>query len=156
MGAPSDRDRTAIWRDLVMATHLLDTALERQSQRDGQISHGHFKILVLLAEAPGRAVSLKSIADTLRFSISRISHAVSVLEREGLVERRAVQGGRRAFEALLTADGRDKVRDVIGPQRREIRDPLLGALDDDDLRDFGRIAARLVAQLEEQPGAGTP
>ncbi len=142
-------DRITVWRDLVLAIHLLETALERQAQRDGGISHGHFKLLVLLSAAPDQTLGLKSLADTLRFSQSRISHALTALERLGLVTRRPTAGGRRASEATLTNQGRLLVGRVLRGQRREIRDPLFAALGSLGTLALGDISARVVEFLDE-------
>lgn len=75
-----DLDRATLWHDLVLAAHLLEVALERQSQRDGSVSHGHFKLLVLLSAAENQTMGLKALAGELRFSPSRVSHTLTVLE----------------------------------------------------------------------------
>lgn len=150
-----DLDRATVWHDLILATHLLETALERQAQRDGGVSHGHFKLLVLLSAADGQTLGLKSLADTLRFSQSRISHALTALERQGLVTRRATVGGRRASEATLTNSGRLLVGRVLRAQRREIRDPLFNDLGDLGTVALGDISARIIRRFDEDE-ANTP
>jgi DNA-binding MarR family transcriptional regulator len=140
--------RAAVWQDMILATHLLETALERQAQREGGVSHGHFKLLVLLNSAKDRTLGLKSLADTLRFSQSRISHALTALERQGLVTRRPTVGGRRASEATLTNDGRRLVVRVLRFQRNEIRDPLFDGLGDVGTVALGDISARIIASLD--------
>ncbi|WP_020575081.1 ArsR family transcriptional regulator [Actinopolymorpha alba] len=40
---------------------------------------------MLLSAADNQTLALKSLADSLRFSQSRISHALTALERQGLV-----------------------------------------------------------------------
>ncbi|PRZ08322.1 DNA-binding MarR family transcriptional regulator [Isoptericola sp. CG 20/1183] len=143
-----DLGRASVWQDLVLATHLLETALDRQSQRDGGVSHGHFKILVLLHAAESHTLGLKSLAETLRFSPSRISHAVTALEHQGLVVRRPATGGRRAYDAVLTADGRRVVGRVLRSQRREIRDPLLEELGGLGTAALGDLSARIIGLLD--------
>jgi DNA-binding MarR family transcriptional regulator len=145
-----DVDRLSTWHDLVLAAHLLDTALERQSQRDGGLSHSHFKILILLAGVRERRLPLSELSRSLRFSISRISHAVSALQRAGLVERRPLAGGRRSYEAVITARGRDTVRTVLRAQSREIRDPLLDAIGRDGEQKLAQIASIIVATLDRE------
>lgn len=145
----SGLDRLAAWQDLILAMHLLETALERQTQRDGKISHGHFKVLVLLYAAPDQTLGLKSLADTLRFSQSRISHALSALERQGIVTRRPTTGGRRASEATLTDDGRRLVGRLLRAQRSEIRDPLFDGLGDAGAAALGDLSARIVELLDD-------
>ncbi|MFI8527265.1 MarR family winged helix-turn-helix transcriptional regulator [Promicromonospora sukumoe] len=129
--------------------HLLETALERQTQRDGGVSHGHFKLLVLLRAAENQTLGLKYLADFLRFSQSRVSHALTALENQGLVTRRPTVGGRRASEASLTDDGRRLVEQVLRGQRREIRDPLFDQLGDVDTATLGDISSRLIRSLDE-------
>ncbi|WP_250004871.1 MarR family winged helix-turn-helix transcriptional regulator [Actinoplanes sp. M2I2] len=145
-----DLDRDAVWHDLVLATHLLEVALERQSQRDGDIAHGHFKVLVLLNAAENQTLGLKTIAGMLCFSLSRVSHTIAVLERQGLVTRGRVPVGRRAYEATLTPQGRLLVVRVLRGQRKEIRDVLLDSLGDADIAALGKISARVVEVLDQR------
>lgn len=148
--------RGAAWYDLMLATHMLETALERQAQRDGGISHGQFKLLVLLSGAEAQTLGLTSLAATLRFSPSRISHALKALERLGLVTRRPVSGGRRAYEATLTDDGRDLVARVLRGQRAEITEPLLTGLGERRTAALGEISARMIELLDASSAdAGT-
>ncbi|AGZ44031.1 MarR family winged helix-turn-helix transcriptional regulator [Actinoplanes friuliensis] len=142
-------DRAAVWHDLVLAGHLLEVALERQSQRDGNIAHGHFKLLVLLNEAENQTLGLKTIAGMLCYSLSRVSHTIAVLEREGLVTRGRVPTGRRAYEATLTPQGRKLVVRVLRTQRTEIRDVLFDSLSASDVAALGKISARLVEMLDQ-------
>lgn len=147
-GPDDSPGRVAVWEDLLLVMHLLETALERQAQRDGGVSHGHFKLLVLLAAAEHHTLGLKHLADALRFSQSRISHALTALENQGLVERRTVPGGRRSSEATLTDDGRRLVDRVLRGQRRELRDPLFDDLGDVGTVALGDISSRLIASLD--------
>jgi DNA-binding MarR family transcriptional regulator len=149
MRRDDDLDRAAIWQDFVLAAHLLEVALERQSQRDGNISHGHFKLLLLLNAAENQTLGLKALAGMLRFSPSRVSHTLNVLERQGLVTRGRVPTGRRAYEATLTSQGRLLVVRVLRAQRAEIRDVLLDSLGAADAAALGRISARVVRVLDE-------
>lgn len=154
-GPDDSPGRVAVWEDLILAMHLLESALERQAHRDGGVSHGHFKLLVLLNAAENQTLGLKCLADSLRFSPSRISHALTALERQGLVTRRPTPGGRRSSEATLTDDGRRLVGRVLLAQRREIRDPLFDDLGDLATLALGDISARIIRSLDEGRGAGS-
>ncbi|MCM4084320.1 MarR family winged helix-turn-helix transcriptional regulator [Paractinoplanes hotanensis] len=141
-------DRAAVWNDLVLAAHLLQVALERQSQRDGSIPHGHLKLLVLLSTAERRTLGLKSLAETLRFSPSRVSHAITALARQGLVTRGRVPEGRRAYEATLTSQGQLLAARVLRAQRTDVRDVLLDSLEPSDAAALGKISSLVVEILE--------
>ncbi|MBB4693226.1 MarR family winged helix-turn-helix transcriptional regulator [Paractinoplanes abujensis] len=147
-----DPGRAAAWQDLVLAAHLLEAALERQSQRDGTISHGHFKVLLLLNAAEDRTLGLKTLAGTLRFSPSRVSHTLTVLERQGLVTRGRVPEGRRAYEATLTPSGRRLVARVLRGQREEIRDAIFDNLGPSGTATLGALSARVIKVLDEMTG----
>ena len=148
-----DPATVAVWESLVLAVHLLDSALEQQAQRDGGISHGQFKILVLLSAAPGRTLGLSELAEQLRFSLTRLSHAVTTLERRSLVHRRPTPGGRRAYEATLTAEGAAVVAKVLRTQRTQLRDPLIDAIDV-DAAVLLTLARRAIATLDQLNGEG--
>jgi DNA-binding MarR family transcriptional regulator len=138
-------DRAAVWHDVVLAAHLLQVALERQAQRDGNIPHGHLKMLVLLSGADRQTLGLKTLTEMLRYSPSRVSHALTVLERQGLVTRGRVPEGRRA---TLTSRGQLLVARVLRAQRRDLRDVLLDSLEASDAAALGTISSRVVEILE--------
>ncbi len=135
---------------------LARAALERRAQRDGGVSHGHFKLLVLLGAAEEQTLGLKHLADSLRFSQSRISHALAALERQGLVTHRSTVGGRRASEATLTDDGQRLVGRVLRAQRQEIRDPLFDDLGDVGTLALGDISARIITFLDSSARPALP
>jgi len=141
-------DRAVVWRGLVLAAHLLQVALERQSQRVGNIPYGHLKVLVLLSGAPRQTLGLKTLAETLRFSPSRVSHAITALESRGLITRGRVPEGRRAYEATLTSQGQLLVARVLRAQRTDIRDVLLDSLGASDAAALGKISSLVVEILE--------
>lgn len=145
-------ERVAIWHDLVLAMHLLETALDRQAQREAGISHGQFKLLVLLSASTNQTLQLKDLADSLHFSPSRVSHALSTLEHQNLVARRPTTGGRRATEATLTNEGRLLVGRVLRTQRRDIRDPLFHRLGEIGTVALGELCVRAIEVFEDHEG----
>lgn len=98
-------DEQATWRALLMATQMLDEALDQQLQRDVGIPHAHYAILVTLSEAPDRALRMSDVAATLHFSPSRTTHAVASLEKRGWVSRHPCPDDKRGQFATLTDHG---------------------------------------------------
>src|SRR3954468_8509311 len=83
------------WRDLALASHLLVTELEAQTQRSAGMPHAYFVLLVALYEAPGHRLRAGALADSGRISPSRLSHAVRSMESSGWVRRERASGDGR-------------------------------------------------------------
>jgi DNA-binding MarR family transcriptional regulator len=135
------------WRALVIATHTLDEALDRQSRRDGGIPHAYYKILVFLYESGDRRLAMSELAAHLRYSPSRLAHAVASLERSGWARRVRSTDDRRVQFAELTSEGAAIVRAVTPGQVTEVRHPVLDALSAQDAAALERIASAISAAL---------
>ncbi|WP_267977368.1 MarR family transcriptional regulator, partial [Acinetobacter baumannii] len=68
----------------------LMTALNRQLQRDSDLSLPEYRILVLLPEAPGRSLRMSELADGVLSSRSRLTHQIRRMEAQGMVRRNTV------------------------------------------------------------------
>ncbi len=93
------------WRAYLLATQLVDERLDRQLQRDSQMPHAYYAILVGLSEAPDHTRRMNDLARTLRYSQSRLTHAISSMERNGWVERRDCPTDRRGQLVTITTAG---------------------------------------------------
>src|SRR5256885_3102272 len=107
MSAPrwltSDEQRA--WRTYIESTKVLFDALDRQLQRDADMPHAYYEILVRLSEAPERSLRMSELADRTLSSRSRLSHAVARLEERGWVAREDCATDRRGQNARLTDEG---------------------------------------------------
>ena len=131
-----------------MMIHLVDLELERQIQTDAGMPHSHYKVLVLLSEAPRRTVGLKELAESLHYSQSRISHAMRALERAGLVRREPTPEPGRAQQAVLTDSGLELVRRVGPLQIAAVRARVLTDLTPVQVEHLKEIADTVVATLQ--------
>lgn len=93
------------WRSYLVATRLLFDELDRCLHEDAGMSLPDYGLLARLAEAGDDGLRMSELADSTVFSRSRISHAVSRLERDGWVERRSCPTDRRGSYAALTEAG---------------------------------------------------
>src|SRR5256712_7846000 len=88
-----------------MATFtLLPAAIDSQLQREAGMSHFEFGVMAALSRQPGRRLQLKDLAVVANGSLSRLSHVISRLERQGWVRRVSGANG-RAANAALTGKG---------------------------------------------------
>ncbi|WP_369370772.1 MarR family winged helix-turn-helix transcriptional regulator [Promicromonospora sp. Populi] len=137
------------WRNVAMMLHLVETMLEQQVQREAGISHAHYKILVLLSESPDHTVQLKTLAQTLQFSISRVSHAVTRLETLGMVARSPAPQTGKVFQATLTGAGLDVLNRVRPIQAEAIRRHIFGPLAEGEVERLDQDAAAIVSELTQ-------
>jgi DNA-binding MarR family transcriptional regulator len=98
-------DEQRAWRAYLDSTIRLVDALDRQLQRDADMPHAYYEILVRLSEAEGRSLRMSELAAATHSSRSRLSHAVSRLEERGWIERQDCPTDRRGQLAALTDAG---------------------------------------------------
>jgi DNA-binding MarR family transcriptional regulator len=136
------------WRSLVIAAHVLEEALDRQSQRDGGMPHAYYKLLVLLYETPGHSLPARELADRLRYSPSRLTHAVTSMEKSGWLTRSRSADDRRVQIIALTDAGTRLVRRVSPLQAVGVRAVALSRLTDEQVQQLEAIGSEIVAALD--------
>ena len=135
------------WRSLVLATHAIEEALDRQSRRDGGIPHAYYKLLVFLYEGRSGETRMSQLADQLGYSTSRLTHAIASLQRSGWVTRERSEADGRVQLVSITDAGSAIVRAVTPGQVREVREPAVGALSAEDAATLERLTAAIRAAL---------
>lgn len=139
------------WRSLIMMNHLLDDALDRQLQRDAGMPHAYYTVLVFLYEAPGQSMSMSALAAMLRYSPSRLAHAIKSMEKSGWVSRSTSEEDRRVQIASLTPEGLSTIRRVAPLQVAEVRTRVLSRLSPEQLAQLTAISAAILEGLEGPP-----
>ncbi|MEV6771062.1 MarR family transcriptional regulator [Nocardia sp. NPDC051030] len=84
--------------------------LNRQLQRDSDLSFADYRILVKLSEAPGRSLRMSDLADGVLSSRSRLTHQIRRMENERMVRRVACEDDGRGVLAQLTDEGMRRLR----------------------------------------------
>src|SRR4051812_6532823 len=74
-------DERHAWIALTAVLMTLPPAIDAQLKRDAGINFFEYSILSSLSQAPGRTVRMSELAHLAAGSLSRLSHAVSRLER---------------------------------------------------------------------------
>jgi DNA-binding MarR family transcriptional regulator len=135
------------WRAYGRAARLLFAQLDRDLSRDAGMAAGAYEILVILSEAPGRALRMNELAEATLSSPSRISHAVERLVDLGWVERATCPSDRRGWLAVLTDGGFEALAAAAPRHVEHIRTHLFGGMSDADVIELGRISDRILARL---------
>jgi DNA-binding MarR family transcriptional regulator len=135
------------WRAYVESNKVLFDALDRQLQRDADMPHAYYEILVALSEAPGRAMRMSELADRTLSSRSRLSHAIARLEEREWVVREDCLTDRRGQIARLTDRGFQTLADAAPGHVAEVRENLIDLLSPEQLAQLTAIGSAIVAQV---------
>ncbi|WP_331771048.1 MarR family transcriptional regulator (plasmid) [Embleya sp. NBC_00888] len=117
-----------IWRSYFTGTRELAAHLDRRMRREAGMPMTYFEILGLLAESPNRSLRMSELAAASLSSTSRVSHAVTALEKSGWVSRCPVEGDRRGWVARLTDAGLTALGAAEPTHAATVRQHLFDAL----------------------------
>lgn len=133
-------DEQKTWRAFLEVTQTLFERLDRQLQRDSNLPHTYYEILVRLSEAADRTLRMSELADRSQSSRSRLSHAVSRLEQQGWVERLECPTDRRGSLARLTDAGFAALAAAAPGHVEAVRSLLFDALTAEQVTQLGQIS----------------
>lgn len=137
-------DQIEDWKALMALTLALPAALDRQLKADSCLTGFEYHVLAALSEAPGRSLAMSALATLANGSMSRLSHAVARLEKDGWVERRSSQLTGCRTEAHLTDSGWTKIRQTAPGHVREARRLVIDTLSPEELCSLGAAARKIV------------
>ncbi|WP_205650540.1 MarR family winged helix-turn-helix transcriptional regulator [Actinoplanes solisilvae] len=141
-----DSEERAAWMTLIAMLMALPTAIDAQLKRDSGLNFFEYSILASLSQPDDHAVQMSNLAMLAGGSLSRLSHAVSRLERQGYVERRTnTVGESRCIEAVLTREGMAMLEAAAPDHVREARRLVFDRLSPTQVRQMQRIAHELAA-----------
>ena len=136
-----DEQRT--WRAFLTAMRLLTDQLDRELQREADMPHTYYEILVALSEAPGRTLRMNELADVCQSSRSRLSHAVSRLEEAGWVRREACPTDKRGALAVMTDEGFAAIEAAAPGHVEGVRRHVFDVLTREQVDQLGDISAAI-------------
>ncbi|GAA4534844.1 MarR family winged helix-turn-helix transcriptional regulator [Amycolatopsis samaneae] len=118
-------------------------------KRDVGVPRTYYEILFVLGAAPQGRMRLANLAAATKSAPSRITHAVGVLERDGLVLRRASNTDRRGWTAELTDRGIEVLQAAAARHARSVREYLLDVLNEHQREELRRISEKVEARIAE-------
>ncbi len=150
----SDEEQS-IWRAYHHAWTLLEDHLDRQLQRDAGMPHIYYGLLVLLSDAPRRRMRMTDLAQNAKITRSRLSHAVSRLEKKGWVRRENSPDDKRGQLAVLTDEGFEVLKETAPGHVETVRAAIFDRLTPEQARSLGEIC-RVMAEGLQPEGADLP
>ncbi|EHR61722.1 MarR family winged helix-turn-helix transcriptional regulator [Saccharomonospora cyanea] len=125
-----NRQEMEAWKAFLEASHLVERRVEHQLRERAGLSHPQYEILVRLADAPGGALRMTELAELVVTSKSGLTYQVAKLEEWGLVRRYRCPTDDRGVNAVITEEGRGKLRETAPEHVAVVRSSLIDLLDD--------------------------
>ncbi|MET9440797.1 MarR family transcriptional regulator [Streptomyces sp. NPDC006610] len=135
----------AVWRAFIESVTLLEDHLDRQLQRDADMPHIYYALLVQLAESPDRRLRMTELAMRAKITRSRLSHAVARLEKKGWVRREDCPSDKRGQFAVLTDRGAEVLRQAAPGHVAAVRQAVFDRLTPEQQKALGEIM-RIIAE----------
>jgi DNA-binding MarR family transcriptional regulator len=102
---PGHKDELRLWLRMLTCTTLIEGEIRARLRRDFDTTLPRFDLMAALDRAPS-GMTLGDVSRRMMVSNGNVTGLAARLEAEGLVERRARPGDRRAQLLRLTAKGR--------------------------------------------------
>ncbi|MFG2887817.1 MarR family winged helix-turn-helix transcriptional regulator [Streptomyces sp. NPDC048297] len=145
------------WRAYLAAARLLDDAIDRNLQQEAGMPHLFYSVLAYLSEAPDRRLRMTDLAEQLKITRSRLTYAVTRLERDGLVRREECSSDKRSSIAVLTDEGTAVLERTAPGHVETVRATLFDRLTPEQVGQLEEICTSIAGALQGEEGArGTP
>jgi DNA-binding MarR family transcriptional regulator len=123
----------AAWHGLLAAHATLIRELDGQLRAAHGLGVSEFDVLITLFNGAERGVRMTDLAKAIMLSPAGLTHMVTRLERDRLVERAVDPADRRSFLVRLTPGGRDRLDAARVTHNAVIRNRFTARLTDPQL-----------------------
>jgi DNA-binding MarR family transcriptional regulator len=127
------------WQALLHAHHGVVTTLDTELRNRHGITFSEYDVLLRLARAPERALSMSELAERVMLSPSGATRLVDRLAQRELLRRRAAPDDGRVALATLTPAGLRLLRAAAATHLRGIREHFTGQLSRRELQQVASI-----------------
>jgi len=142
----TERTRLAVgaWAALLQVHAALVPRLDRALQQAAGLPLSWYDVLLELAAAPARKLTMGELGERVVLSRTRVSRIVDELVKAGLVIREGnPDDGRSAF-AVLSADGLARYRAAAPAYIAGIEREFAAALSDEELRSVAEALGKVI------------
>lgn len=142
-------DRLAAWAAVATLLERLPAALDAQLQRDSGVTHYEHGLLFALDSAPGRTLRMSVLAGYASSTLSRLSRAISRLEKKGWVRRETDPTDGRFTLAVLTDDGHGLVAQSTPAHHALVEELVFQTLTEAQVKQLATISGRIATAIDE-------
>ena len=145
----ADDENVLAWASVLRVHAAVVPRLERELAAVG-MPLSWYDVLLELNSAPDRRLRMTELGAKAVLSRERVSRVVDELERAGLVRREPNPDDRRSLFAVLTEEGRERLRAAAPAYLAGIEEHYTRHLDDEEIGVLSRALTR-VLEAEESP-----
>jgi DNA-binding MarR family transcriptional regulator len=135
------------WRGYRRMRALLDLQISRDLSTDSGLSDADYDVLSTLSESPEHRMRLSELAAAILWSVSRLSHHVTRMQRRGLVVRDECPSDGRGAVLVLTEAGWDAIHAAAAHHVASVRRHLIDLLPPEQISVLADIAETVVGHL---------
>ena len=143
-----DAQEQRAWIGLLQLTEQLRAELHRRLAAEHGISLADYELLARLNASAGRGLRVRDLMATLSWEQSRLSHALTRLQKRGLAQRQECEEDRRGAVFVLTEQGRRTIETAAPSHVEDVRQLLLDRLTTEQVGQLGDIAALGLQSLQ--------
>ncbi|KPI22057.1 transcriptional regulator, MarR family [Actinobacteria bacterium OK074] len=137
------------WLAYIDFSTLLADHINRQLRRDSGITHADYALLSRLSAVPDGALCMTELAESLKITRSRLTHAVTRLQQAGYVGRREDPTNRRNQYATLTDRGRSLLEQAAPGHVAAVRRAVFDVLTPDQVHALAGIGSAIKGALQD-------
>ncbi len=137
------------WRLYFETSQRVMAQLGTALKGDAGMDLADYNLLMVLAEAPDRTLTMSVLAERIVFSVPRLSYRIGVLVERGWVLKEPCPDDRRAHNIVLTDDGAGALVAAGRDHRQQIHRLFDAVLDADDIDALARIMGKMHAAVEQ-------
>ncbi|MBW9092681.1 MarR family transcriptional regulator [Microbacterium jejuense] len=145
-----------VWASVATLLERLPAALDAQLQRDSGLTHFEHGVLFALDSAPGRTLRMSTLAGYASSTLSRLSRAISRLEKKGWVRRHVDPTDGRVTLATLTDAGHETVARSTPAHHSLVERLVFQSLTEQQVRQLGTISRRVAEAIDPSAPAWSP
>ncbi|MET9892398.1 MarR family transcriptional regulator [Streptomyces sp. NBC_00647] len=136
------------WRSYLSATSLLEDAIDRRLQAEAGMPHLYYSILAKLSEAPDRRLRMTDLAEAQKITRSRLTYAVTRLEKDGTVRREGCPTDKRGHMAVLTDAGMTLLERVAPGHVETVRTAIFDHLTPEQVEQLDEICGTITRAIQ--------
>lgn len=141
-------DREAeIWKTYRDLRRELQSAMDRQLDRDSGLSGAEYAVLAPLSESAEGVLRSRELGEVLGWERSRVSHQISRMEKRGLVAREPCADDARGSMIRVTTEGRASIEAAAPEHVETVRRYFFDPLTRDEVETLGVLLARVLDTL---------